>query len=520
MNVFKNICEWARKNKYETVGVLLIILVAFILRVYRIDEYMTFLGDEGRDMLVMKKIWVDFDLPFIGPPTSVGNMYLGPLYYYMMAVVTGIFWMNPVAASVMVAFIGIATVGFIYYLARIWFGRLAAVVAAVLYALSPVTIVYARSSWNPNPAPFFALLSLFGLYKVHRSGNMNWLILTGVGIAFAINMHYLALILIPIMGLLWLYELVIHYRRKLKRTNVWFGTFLAVFTFLALMSPLFVFDIKHNYPNYYALMILFNSKESSVGGGLYENLIKIFPIYTDKLVGRYISGLEYGLHWIVSVLILLPLIWVGIAKIKGIRLRWPYLGLGVFLVFGLLGLTFYKNEIYDHYIGFLTPAAFILFGALGGLLWNLKNKQSSSLRNNLKYGAIGLYGLVVITIVVGMIYRTPLQFPPNQQLQRTQLIAKEVLANTDGKPYNFALIAKSNYDAAYQFYLEQYGEKPGQLPFDKTEQLFVVCEDAECNPINHPKFEIAAFGMSKIEWEKDFQGIKLFKIVANPGGTP
>ena len=128
------------------------------------------------------------------------------------------------------------------------------------------------------------------------------------------------------------------------------------------------------------------------------------------------------------------------------------------------------------------------------------------------------YGLVIIAVVISMIYRTPIQFPPNQQLERTQTIAKEVLANTHGKPYNFALIAKSNYDAAYQFYLEQYGQKPGQLPFEKTEQLFVVCEDEECKPINHPKFEIAAFGMSKVEWVKDFEGIKLFKLTANPSG--
>jgi len=508
MKVFKNSIKWVQNNKLEVFVVLFILIFALGLRLYRIDEYMTFLGDEGRDMLVMQKIWVEQDLPFIGPPTSVGNMHLGPLYYYMMAIPTGIFWMNPVAASVMVAFIGALTVGFIYYLGRIWFGRVAGTIAAVLYALSPVAIVYARSSWNPNPAPFFSLLALYGLYKVHRSGNMNWLVITGVGLAFAINMHYLALILIPIMGLLWIYELVLHYRGKLKRANVWIGTFWAILSFLLLMSPLFVFDIKHNYPNYNALMTLFNSDESSVGGGFFENLMKIFPIYTDKLVGRYIAGMEYGLKWIVSLLILAPLIWVGIAKLMGSRLRWPYLGLGVFLIFGLLGLTFYKNEIYDHYIGFLTPAAFILFGAFGGLLWNLKSKS-------LKYGLSGLFGVVIILILISMVSLSPLKSSPNRQLQRTQVIAQEVLNNTGGKPYNFALIAKSNYDAAYQFYLEQYGGKPGQLPFEKTEQLFVVCEDEECRPINHPKFEIAAFGMSKIEWEKDFEGIKLFKLVPN-----
>ena len=146
MNVTNSVFRWIKHNKVEFLFALFIILLALSLRLYRIDEYMTFLGDEGRDMLIMQKIWVEKDIPFIGPPTSVGNMYLGPLYYYMMAIPTGIFWMNPVSASVMVALIGTLTVGFIYYLSRIWFGKIAAFISALLYALSPVAITYSKSS--------------------------------------------------------------------------------------------------------------------------------------------------------------------------------------------------------------------------------------------------------------------------------------------------------------------------------------------------------------------------------------
>ena len=32
-----------------------------------------------------------------------------------------------------------------------WFGRIAALTASFLYTISPVTIIYSRSSWNPNP---------------------------------------------------------------------------------------------------------------------------------------------------------------------------------------------------------------------------------------------------------------------------------------------------------------------------------------------------------------------------------
>lgn len=505
--------RWVLRNQIETAIILLIILTALFLRLYRIDQYMLFLGDEGRDMLMMKRIWTEFDIPLIGPPMSVGNVYLGPWYYYLMAIPTGIFWMNPVAASVMVAFFGTASVGLIYFLARSWFSRFAAVVASLLYAFSPVTINYSKFSWNPNPLPFFALLSFYSLYKVHQTGNMKWLILTGVAVGFAINMHYLALLLIPALGLLWLYEIILHWQGKPKRTHIVFGTLGAIIAFLLLLSPLVVFDIKHNFPNYRGLVTLFTAKDSSVGGSLFENIYRVFPIYTDKLIGRYISGFDFGFNVVVSLLTIVPLLWVIIAKIKGKRLRWPYLALGCWTFICLAGLTFYKQEVYDHYLGFLNPAPFLLLAALGMLIWELKQKV-------FRYGGIFLYGLVLTLILVNMIQSSPLKNPPNRQLQRTQIIAREVLNNTEGRPYNFALIAKSNYDSAYQFYLEQYGIEPGQLPFEKTEQLFVVCEDEICTPINNPKYEIAAFGMAKIEWEKDFEGVKLFKLVANPEGKP
>ena len=186
---------WKLKDqKYLLILLFLTLALAAFLRFYRIDAYMTFLGDEGRDALIMKRILAG-DFPLIGPPTSVGNIYLGPLYYYMMFVPMVLTGLNPVSAAAMNALIGLLTVGFIYYLGKIWFGRISGLIAAFLYAISPVTIIYSRSSWNPNPAPFFAMLGIFSLYKLNKGGNFRWLIATGASFAAALQMHYLAIIL-------------------------------------------------------------------------------------------------------------------------------------------------------------------------------------------------------------------------------------------------------------------------------------------------------------------------------------
>ncbi len=513
MNYFIKLRRWIVENKLESGVIVFIILLAAFLRFYKIDEYMTFLGDEGRDMLIMRKIWIEGDIPFIGPPMSVGGLYLGPLYYYLIAIATGIFWLNPIAAAGMNALFGIATAGLIYYLGRSWFGRIAGTISAFLYALSPVTIIYSKSSWNPNPGPFFALLAVLGIYKVHRTGNMLWLILTGAAFAFAVNMHYLSLLLGPVLLMLWIYELLLHSRGKLKRKNILLGTTLAVMAFLVLMSPLFLFEVKHNFPNYYALKTLFSAKDSAVKVGFGEDLVKIWPIYSEKLVGRYIAGFNYSLHILISVLVLVPLVWAGIKKLRAEKLSWPFLALGVWLLIGFLGFSFYKQEVYDHYLNFLNPVPFLLLGALAGLILSIKSKP-------LRFSLSGIYCLIIGIVLISMVQRSPLKDTPNRQFYKTMSTVSEVLNNSDKKSFNFALIAKSNYDSAYQFiFINYYNVKPGQLPFEKTDQLFVVCEDEVCQPINNPKYEIAAFGMSRVEWMKDFEGIKLYKLIANPNGN-
>ena len=494
---------WELLDRKKFFILVSILLLAVFLRFYKIDGYMSFLGDEGRDVLMVKRILTTGDIPLLGPATSIGNMYLGPLYYYMMSVPMAFFWLNPVAAAGMVAMIGVLTVWLIYYLGKSWFGFWAGALSSFLYAISPVTIIYSRSSWNPNPAPFFALLSICGLYKAHKTGNFRWLLLTGIALAFAAQMHYLALILIPIMGVLWAYEVVLHIRGKLKRKNLVSGTLIAMALFLFLMSPLLIFDLKHDFMNYHAVSTFFTNRETTVNVNPLNSLDRILPIYLHNLIGRYISGDMLWSNWLVGFMVVVPLLMALYQRIKGQPLRWVYLALGIWLLVGVGGLALYKQNIYDHYLGFLNPVPYLLLGYFVYLKKRWVN--------------IGLIILVLVLAGVNL-WNSPLKNPPQNQLYRTQEIAKYVIAEAEGSPFNFALIAKSNYDAAYQFYLDMYGHKPKQVPFDITQQLFVVCEDPVCDPTHNAKQEISHFGWSKIEKESEFMGVRVYKLVHNPTG--
>jgi 4-amino-4-deoxy-L-arabinose transferase-like glycosyltransferase len=505
----QKISDWIKENKIEFGSFVAILVIAAFMRFYNISEYMTFLGDEGRDALVVKKILTEFDFPLLGAPTSVGGMYNGPLYYYMMAVAMAISWLNPVAAASMVALIGTATVGLIYYLSRMWFGKAAAIVSATLYAFSPVTIIYSHSSWNPNPAPFFALIAIFGLYRIYQTKNHLWLALVGASLAFAVQMHFLALILLPICGVIWLNELREKHFNKKSPKHLWQGLMLGILAFLFLMSPLLIFDLKYDFQNYKAFnTFFFGDRATTVNLNPLNTVGRVVPIYSQNLVNRYVAAEQFLLGIIISLLLLIPLLYVLFRAIKSKVLEWPLFALSVWLVFGVMGLALYKQTIYDHYSSFLSPALFLLFGSI---LYLIRSKIFKKFSNYL----LVVYLLLTAFILFVNIQMSPLKKPPNRQLQRTQDVARFVIVESNNKPFNFALIAKSNYDDAYEFYLDLYGHKPKVVPFEKTEQLFVVCEDKECIPINHPKYEIAAFGWAKIENEKEFSGVRVFKLVPN-----
>jgi 4-amino-4-deoxy-L-arabinose transferase-like glycosyltransferase len=100
---------------------------------------MTFLGDEGRDALVWLHMLRNGKFTLIGPQTSIGNMYLGPLFYYLMFPFYLLF--GTPGPSIGTAIFAGMTTFLLWYAGKEWFSEKAGLSAAFLYAVSPVTIV-------------------------------------------------------------------------------------------------------------------------------------------------------------------------------------------------------------------------------------------------------------------------------------------------------------------------------------------------------------------------------------------
>ena len=347
--------------------------------------------------------------------------------------------------------------------------------------------------------PFFALLTMYGIWKVWRYGYWRWLLFSALSFAFVLNSHYLGLLLLPAMGLFWFASVR---SQSTHRPYAQKSTLLATLLFLLLMSPLAIFDARHNFQNFSAVKTFFTKRQETVNLKAYKALPNLWPIWTDLnsslLAAKQSSvGSKLALFLLVTTAITLA---VRRSKDLGFTLVW----LGT----GLVGLGLYKQHIYDHYYGFLFPVPFLLLGFSLRYLLDFKI---------LKFVAI----LLIIILSVTTIQHHSLQYEPNNQLNRTQLVADFITQDSHTAPFNLALLAKTNYDAGYRYFLTPDKAKHFTIHDHLADTLYVICElpQADCLPINNPLWEIAAFGWAKIESTRDFPwGVRGFKLVRNPTG--
>lgn len=494
MSCCQKIKKFFNQNRFECLTLIFILVLALGLRLYRIQGYMTFLGDEGRDVRVVRNI-LQGDPAFIGPQTSIGGMYLGPLYYYMMAPALLLSGLNPVGPAIMVALLSVFTIFLTWYFARQWFDSLSGILAAFFFAISPVSIIYSHSSWNPNPMPFFALLSVWGIYQIWINQKYRLLPLIGFTLAATLQMHYLGLLLFPLIGIFWLVSLKKSWPNKKTRRFFLLQSLWAFLVFVLMMSPLVLFDLKHNGMNFNAFKTFFTDRQTTINFNP-ANSNRFLPVLYQIVSDLFLGQSEFLLPLLSFVLLILSF-W-GILSTKK---KQPALILLLWLFIAVLGLGLYKQHVYAHYFGFIYPAAYLLTG------WLI----ASLLKESFSHKLLGLLLFAVFTVI--NIQQSPLQYSPNRQMQRTEEVVETIIESSQQEDFNFGLIAKQNYDESYRYFFENKNANLVRGEDGITDQLFVVCEDKECQPEGNPAWQIAIFGPADTvdQWQIDH--IQVFKLV-------
>lgn len=473
---------------------------------------MEFMGDQGRDVLIVRDFLKNGNFFFIGPQTSIGNMYLGPYFYYLIAPALFLSNYNPVGPAIFMALLGVLTVALIYLISSYWFNQKTAIFASILYAISPVVIKYSNFSWNPNIMPLFSLLFVFFIGEAIVKRKYKYFLLASVSFVFAINSHFLALILLPVLGIFWLFHLIILIKSKDNHLKLFLlNTFLALVIFLISLTPQILFDIKHQGQNINAFINFFKYRETTVNLKPYKALPGVFSLF-NKINSNLFFNQDTEKNSLISTVIFIVFILLTFIKIKDVKnIKNQFFLLNItWLIFGLIGLGLYKQHLYNHYFGFLFPIIFILFGFLLSKIFSLKLLGKP------------LSILLLIIISFFSLKSNPFWFTPNYQARHAYGIAKAIsehYSEVDGES-NVALLASYNdyRGLATRYFLENNFSSINLLnqeTYPESNTLFVVIDDPQkwVSGVNSDVWEIKSIGKFKIKEEFVSQdNTKIIKI--------
>lgn len=433
------------KSLIAKIAFAVVLAISIFTHLFAVNNTYIFQNDEARDALITLKMIQNGKPVLLGPETSVGNMYLGPYYYYLMVPALWLSNLNPVGPAIMVGLFGIATTYLIFLLGKRNRSPWVGIIAALFYSLSPIMIHHSRSSWNPNVIPFFVCLLLLtpDLKKpLHQ-------LFFGLIVGVLFQLHYVALIL---PGLMFLGALYTFLKSKEYFSLLRLG-FLALLGFLITSSPFWLFEIRHNFVNSSAFFTYLTNKTS---------VDTIYPPYLNRFFSNFrllINGVLYSSSLTATipkiVTFLGGLLFFGSLLFKG-----NFYNRYIFA--SLLVLSLLKENINVHYLSFLFPLVALWFGTL------------FTTPKFIRYGVIALSLYMFAHFYPSLSYaftRTE-----NAPVKRSREAAAYIVKEAAGRPYN-VVGSQGTFTNTISYYLAISDNPPKN---DLQPLVFDICTGGPC----------------------------------------
>ncbi len=136
-------------------------IFSLFLNTYKQDRLMLLIGDAARDFLAARDMLLTQTIPLVGIPSSVPWLHQGPISVYGIGLAFLLSKFNPIAPGILFGIVGAITTVFVYSLTKKYLNDATAVIAALLYATSPMVVVNARMPYHTSLIPFFSIVFFF-----------------------------------------------------------------------------------------------------------------------------------------------------------------------------------------------------------------------------------------------------------------------------------------------------------------------------------------------------------------------
>jgi 4-amino-4-deoxy-L-arabinose transferase-like glycosyltransferase len=340
---------------YLLLGIVLVL--GFFVRVYRAGDLMGFYYDQGRDALVIWRLWYEGKPFLIGPVTGLAGIFLGPFYYYLIAPFYLIGSGNPIYPAVFLAFLTICGVFMLYYLGWKFQDRTTGLFAAIIGSFSYYLVLAGRWLSNPTPILLTSMLFLWSLWMITQSKKKYWWIIAVFLIGISLQLESAS----AVFYLLVLAVFAIWQRKKFPdaKTLLYSGLM-----FFVTLVPQILFNIRHDnllVNNFIHEIFKKESFKLSFWQVFSERLNYIWTVFHSKILPEnMILVIPFSLLSFYSI--------YKFYKKNNIQIKL----LLIYLFVPIIGYFLFQGNqgnIYDYYMtGYYFPMV-LLFSIGLGILW-------------------------------------------------------------------------------------------------------------------------------------------------------
>jgi hypothetical protein len=448
------------RPKTKIILLSLILLLAFGLRFYRLNETAPFLGDQGRDLLLIRESLLAGKIPLVSQPTSQG-INAGPAYFYLIIPSLLLSRFHPLGPIWFFTFLGVVTTFLLFKLGEKLWGLMPTFLTTLIYATSPLEIQRTRGFWNPVLLPLLSLSLLWALFQVQEKKKLSWLCLLGFLLGLAVQPHPTAFFLfLLVMG--WWIFFFLKKTSPQARLTVFKWSLLGGLFFLLPLLPYGLYQLQHDWVDFKKIILIF-FELFLVKGQTAFNLASLGQKGLQLLADQF-SVLTSSHIFLLNFFLGLSLIRLTFLADKKRISFWPVFLSGWFL--GGLGLvTFYPWGTFAHYASFLWIVPFLFLG------FTLKKLAS--------FFPTKVLIFLTFVLVLFNISHYLLNLNPTYDLAQAEKTAQVISQKNQGQAVALLLDSpRSPSDAHFRYFLTL-----DKVPLKETtdsEVLVFICDQPAC----------------------------------------
>jgi len=447
-------------NKKKLLIFLVIVtVVAALIRFYELPYRQYWMVDEERDAFIVKKILVDKHPTLIGGALP-GGFYLAPGYFYISAVFYYLSDLNPIGMGRVAAAIGVISIPILFIIIKGMFNSKVAVLAALFYTFSYLTVIYNRTWWPLTFSPLVSIISYFSLFQIVRTKNLKWFIPLTLALIVGVQSDpsNFSILLTSII-------VILFFRIPLKN----FSVALAIFLFIVSHIPLLIFDLRHNFLNSKAILRFFSGQS---GSGinfdphilwdtlllLPRNAVRFFWVFGDKDVAYQIHPSDVFINakysvipgymlYVTAAILLIFLI----SSFRNSRKNSAVIIISLHIIISILGIIlhnfFFGSWTFEWILQILFPAYAIVFSVV--ILYLVQ-----------RFKILRFPFVLILILYLVFSLRTIITSPNSYNLQDKLNAVGFVASRLNNEDFSLDSIGKNFSWGGYRYLFYLFGHEP------------------------------------------------------------